>query len=165
MINVGPLKVRGTPLVAGDTAYIPSMDTDSITAFGAREYARPSPLFTDIGQAQAYADGIVGRRKSPHGWLVARWPAYYAVVNAQMLELSRRITVERLGATQDYYIEGVSIAQRRVCADGVPAVACAGRNRAELHQSSRLRTVVGQRMRVAVVVVCSLQRRVAHHGL
>ena len=112
VINVGPLKVRGTPLVVGDTAYIPSRDTDSITAFGEREYARPSPLFTDIGQAQAYADGIVGRLKSPHGWLVARWPAYYAVALAQALELSRRITVERLGATQDYYIEAIGIVQR-----------------------------------------------------
>ena len=112
VINVGPLKVRGTPLVVGDTAYIPSRDTDSITAFGEREYARPSPLFTDIGQAQAYADGIVGRQKSPHGWLVARWPAYYAVDKAKTLELSRRITVERLGETRDYYIEAISVALR-----------------------------------------------------
>ena len=50
--------------------------------------------------------------KSPHGWLVARWPAHYAVALAQALELSRRITVERLGETKDYYIEGASIALR-----------------------------------------------------
>ena len=72
----------------------------------------PSPLFTTIEDAQEYADGIVSRQRSPHGWLVARWPAYKAVQQALGLELSRRITVERLGETLDYYIEGTSIALR-----------------------------------------------------
>ena len=51
-IDVGRFTLRGTPLVAGDTTHVQSKDTGSITAFGEREYARPSPLFTDIGKAQ-----------------------------------------------------------------------------------------------------------------
>ena len=108
-IVVGPFTLRGTPLVAGSTSYIQTKDSASITAFGEREYARPSPLFTDIGIAQEYADGIVNHRKEPHGWLVARWPAKADVVKASSLDLSRRITVERLGETVDYYIEAVSL--------------------------------------------------------
>ena len=108
-IVVGPFTLRGTPLVAGSTSYIQTKDSASITAFGEREYARPSPLFTDIGIAQEYADGIVNNRKEPHGWLVARWPAKADVVKASSLDLSRRITVERLGETVDYYVEAVSL--------------------------------------------------------
>ena len=110
-IAVGDFKLRGTPLVAGDTPYIQTKDSASITAFGEREYARPSPLFTDIGKAQEYADGVVRRQAAPHGWLVARWPAHYSTEKAQALDLSRRITVERLGATREYFIEGISLAQ------------------------------------------------------
>ena len=110
-IAVGDFKLRGTPLVAGESPYIQTKDSASITAFGEREYARPSPLFTDIGKAQKYADGIVRRQAAPHGWLVARWPAYSDVAKAQALDLSRRITLERLGATRDYFIEGISLAQ------------------------------------------------------
>ena len=109
---VGALQVRGTPLVAGDAAVITSEDTGSIAAFGAREYARPAPLFQSLGAAQEYADGIVNRQAVPRGWLVARWPAYADVAHARTLDLSRRITVERLGETRDYYIEGASIALR-----------------------------------------------------
>ena len=110
-IAVGDFALRGTPLVAGDSPYIQTKDSASITAFGEREYVRPSPLFTDIGKAQKYADGIVRRRASPHGWLVARWPAYADVAKAQALDLSRRITLERLGEKRDYFIEGISLAQ------------------------------------------------------
>ena len=108
----GPSRCGALPWWPGTPATIPSKDADSIAAFGEREYARPSPLFQSIGAAQEYADGIVSRRKSPHGWLVARWPAYHDKAMAQTLELSRRITVERLGETRDYYIEGASIATR-----------------------------------------------------
>ena len=111
-ISVGTLNVRGIPLVAADIIYVESKDPDSITTFGEREYSRPSPLYTTIGDAKEYADGIVSRRSTPKGWLVARWPAYYAVQQALGLDLSRRITVERLGETLDYYIEGTSIALR-----------------------------------------------------
>ena len=109
-IAVGLFTLRGTPLVAGESPYIQTKDTASIAAFGEREYARPSPLFTDIGKAQEYADGIVSHRKAPHGWLVARWPAEADVAKARMLDLSQRITLVRLGQTADYYIEGVGIA-------------------------------------------------------
>ena len=106
------ISVRGTALVAGDLIWVEGKDAASITRFGEREYARPSPLFTTIAEAQEYADGIVSRRSSPHGWLVARWPAYYAARQARTLDLSRRITVERLGETADYYIEGETIVLR-----------------------------------------------------
>ena len=109
-IAVGALKVRGTPLVAGNTTYVPSQDTASIAAFGEREYTQPSPLYTDIDKAQAYADGIVSQRKTPHGWLVARWPALADAAKARALDLSRRITLVRLGETADYFIEGVGMA-------------------------------------------------------
>ena len=106
------ISVRAVALVAGDLIWVEAKDDDSIMTFGEREYARPSPLFTSIGAAQEYADGIVRRQRSPHGWLVARWPAYYAAAQARSLDLSRRITVERLGETLDYYIEGQSLALR-----------------------------------------------------
>ena len=111
-LAVGHLQVRGTPLVAGDTTYVLGLDISSIAAFGKREYARPSPLFTDIGQAQAYADGVVSRQSSPQGWIVARWPAEAAVEQARSLDLSRRITLTRLGKELEYYIEGVGMTLR-----------------------------------------------------
>ena len=111
-IPSGGLKVRGTPISEGLPVFVESKDAGSITAFGPREYARPSRLFTTIGAAQEYADGIISRQKAPHGWLVARWPAYLDVAKARTLDLSRRITVERQGETQDYFIEGVGLAMR-----------------------------------------------------
>ena len=109
-IAEGDLQVRGKALVAGALLWVESEDATSIDTFGEREYPRPSPLFTDIGEAQEYADGIVAASASPNGWLVARWPAYTAVSMARTLELSRRITVLRDAEQIDYYIEGVSIA-------------------------------------------------------
>ena len=106
------IAVRGRALTAGALVWVKADDSASIATFGEREYARPSPLFTTIAAAQEYADGIVSRQKSPHGWLVARWPAYYAVEQARGLDVSRRITVERLGEIADYYIEGISLAMR-----------------------------------------------------
>ena len=106
------LSVRGNALTAGDLIWVEAKDSASITTFGEREYARPSPLFTSIGAAQEYADGIVSRQRSPHGWLVARWPAYSAAEQARSLDISRRITVERLGEVSDYHIEGISLAMR-----------------------------------------------------
>ena len=106
----GALQVRGKALVAGAPIYVESKDTTSIDTFGEREYPRPSPLFTDIGEAQEYADGLVNANKSPNGWLVTRWPAYKAAGQARTLELSRRITVLRDNEQLDYYIEGVGIA-------------------------------------------------------
>ena len=111
-IAAGGLRVRGRPLVSGAPILVESKDAASIATFGEREYASPSRLFTTIGAAQEYADGIVSRQRVPHGWLVARWPAYKAATQARSLDLSRRITVERLGETLDYVIEGVSIALR-----------------------------------------------------
>ena len=106
------LSVRGNALTAGDLIWVEAKDSASITTFGEREYARPSPLFTSIGAAQEYADGRVSRQRSPHGWLVARWPAYSAAGQARSLDISRRITVERLGEVSDYHIEGISLAMR-----------------------------------------------------
>ena len=111
-IAVGPFTLRGTPLVAGSASFVQTKDTASIAAFGEREYARPSPLFTDVGKAQEYADGIVSHRKTPQGWLIARWPAEAAVLKARLLDLSRRVTVTRLGKTGDYYIESIGLSLR-----------------------------------------------------
>ena len=63
--------------------------------------------------AQEYADGIVSRQKLPRRLAsssLARLRATRPKRGA--LDLSRRITVERLGETRDYYIEGASIALR-----------------------------------------------------
>ena len=111
-ISVNDLRIRGTALAAGIPVIVEAKDSASITTFGEREYARPSPLFTSIGAAQEYADGRVSRQRSPHGWLVARWPAYSAAGQARSLDISRRITVERLGEVSDYHIEGISLAMR-----------------------------------------------------
>ena len=111
-ITVDDLEIRGKAVEAGIPVIISAKDAASIARFGEREYPRPSPLFTTIVAAQEYADGIVSRSKSPLGWLVARWPAYYDVDKARTLDVSRRITVERLGETTDYYIEGISLALR-----------------------------------------------------
>ena len=107
-INITVLNVRGRAIIQADPVYIVSMDASSISTFGVREYPRPAPLFTDVGQAQEYADGIVSRNKSPHGWLIGRWPAHYDRVKARTLDISRRITVTRGGELVDYYIEGIS---------------------------------------------------------
>ena len=50
----------------------------------------------------------MSRQKSPHGWLIARWPSHYAVDNAKELDISRRITVVRSGEQADYWIEGIT---------------------------------------------------------
>ena len=111
-IVVGLFTLRGTPLVEADSYRVESKDSASIAAFGEREYARPSPLFTDIGLATAYADGRVSQGKVPRGWLVVRWPAESAVGRARSLDLSRRVTVVRLGETADYYVEGIGLTLR-----------------------------------------------------
>ena len=111
-ITVDDLELRGKALVSGTPIIVPSKDSDSILKFKEREYLRPSKLFTEIGPAQEYADGRVSRHKDPIGWLVARWPAYYAPEEARTLDLSRRITVERQGETKEYFIEGASITMR-----------------------------------------------------
>ena len=111
-ITVDDLEIRGKAVEAGIPVIVSAKDAASIARFGEREYARPSPLFTTIGAAQEYADGIISRRKLPHGWLVARWPAYLDVAKARTLGLSRRITVERLGERGDYFIEGIGLAMR-----------------------------------------------------
>ena len=111
-IAAGGLQVRGRPLVSGAPIWVESKDAASIVTFGEREYTRSSRLFTTIGAAQEYADGIVSRQRVPQGWLVARWPAYKAATQARSLDLSRRITVERLGQRADYFIEGVGITLR-----------------------------------------------------
>ena len=106
----GDLQVRGKALVAGATIYVEASDSASITAFGEREYPSPAPLFSDIGDAQEYADGLVSANAAPNGWLVARWPAFRSAAEARTLELSRRITVLRDGEQADYFVEGISIA-------------------------------------------------------
>ena len=111
-ITVDDLEIRGKAVESGIPVIVSAKDAASIARFGEREYARPSPLFTTIGAAQEYADGIISRRKLPHGWLVARWPAYLDAAKARTLDLSRRITVERLGETADYFIEGIGLAMR-----------------------------------------------------
>ena len=111
-ITVDDLEIRGEAIESGIPVIVSAKDAASIARFGEREYARPSPLFTTIGAAQEYADGIISRRKLPHGWLVARWPAYLDAAKARTLDLSRRITVERLGETADYFIEGIGLAMR-----------------------------------------------------
>ena len=111
-IAVGDLKVRGTPLVAENASQVTAKDAASVSVYGEREWARPAPLFTTVAAAQQYADGIVDRQSTPQGWLVARWPAQYAVEQARTLGLSRRVTVLRLGETKDYYIEGIGLALR-----------------------------------------------------
>ena len=111
-ITVDDLEIRGKAVESGIPVIVSAKDAASIARFGEREYARPSPLFTTVGAAQEYADGIISRRKLPHGWLVARWPAYLDAAKARTLDLSRRITVERLGETADYFIEGIGLAMR-----------------------------------------------------
>ena len=111
-ITVDDLEIRGKAVESGIPVIVSAKDAASIARFGEREYARPSPLFTTIEAAQEYADGIISRRKLPYGWLVARWPAYLDVAKARTLDLSRRITVERLGETGDYLIEGIGLAMR-----------------------------------------------------
>ena len=106
-LTVNMLQVRGVALVVGDPVYIEAKDTVSISAFGEREYDRPAKLFTELAAAQEYADGIVARQRSPHGWLVARWAAHHAPSKAASLDISRRVTVERDGERSDYYIEGI----------------------------------------------------------
>ena len=111
-ITVDDLEIRGKAVESGIPVIVSAKDAASIARFGEREYTRPSPLFTTIGAAQEYADGIISRRKVPHGWLVARWPAYLDVAKARALDVSRRITVERQGETAEYFIEGIGIAMR-----------------------------------------------------
>ena len=111
-ITVSDLEIRGKAIMTGVPIIVPSKDDASILKFKEREYLRPAKLFTDIGMAQEYADGRVRHGKDPIGWLAARWPASYAAEQARSLDLGRRITVERLGAAADYYIEGTSMAVR-----------------------------------------------------
>ena len=150
--------MTGVPII------VPSKDAASIVKFKEREYLRPSTLFTDIGLAQEYADGRVSRGKDPIGWLVARWPAYYAAAQARSLDLSRRITVERMGETADYYIEGSGMAVRgfvrmEYLLSPVPG---ATKPSAPVVTVSK---VAGEISHLAVSWSYPFRRRLGHHGL
>ena len=129
-LTVSGLQIRGKALVVGDPIYVGASDSASITAFGEREYATTCPAVQrHISEAQEYADGVVARQASPHGWLVARWPGHYDPTKAKNLDISRRVTVERAQEDNGLLYRGYRYRAtgRGLRHHGVPTVSGSGR--------------------------------------
>ena len=103
------ITVTGTPLVAADSLAVERQDATSVAAYGEREYPIPATILSTLGEAEAYGDAVVTRRKDPFPWIVANWPAHYNAARARTVEISNRVTTCYHGAMIEHHVEGIGM--------------------------------------------------------